>query len=432
VIASAKQTLKGALVAVAFSERTFTVICRALGPTLSGRLCALFIARHEGTLPACLCIDRDVFRKDIAQLRVRTDRSWPSITQQLVYLFEQAWVPHFFFKQTAFQAELPRVPPKAMRQAERFAASFLRSARRRHGIAAMLSGSVDYAPDEFLRRAGQREGIPFLALCKEHAVTDYGHRSFAASLTGFRFEGDGVAVFGPRSVDILADEGVFPPEQVWVTGMPRLDEWVDAEVSERRDVALLFTFANDWQHGSAAFPEVLRTFAAAAEAARGEGLRFVVKCRDPYEEILVRDMVARVDAPLEVTSHTPVPELLRRAFVAIGFCSLALTEALLSPAVVASIRFGACSNDVDAQFDEHDERLADVVRFPHSAPELSEIIRAAMHTELSPADVAARRAIIEEMFCAPARTYSARVDAFVDAGIAGTVSQGEPAVPVSG
>ncbi len=146
----------------------------------------------------------------------------------------------------------------------------------------------------------------------------------------------------------------------------------------------------------------------------------------------MREMVARSGAPLEVTSETPVPELLRRAFVAVGFCTLALTEALLSPAEVVAVRFGACTNDVDAQFDEADGSVGRVVRFARSAQEVTDIVRRAVGSELSPEDVAARRALIEEMFCEPTPTYSARVDAFVDAAIAGTVSAGQPAARASG
>jgi hypothetical protein len=429
VIGTALRRVKRRLAPLVFSERPFAVVCRVLGPSLSGRLCARFIVPAAGAAPACLCIDRDVFGKDIVQLRARTPRAWPSVTQHLVYLFEQAWVPHHFFQQTAFQKELAKVPPKAIERAERFAVSLLREARRRHAVGAVLSGSVDYAPDEFLRRAAQREGMPFLALCKEHAVTDYGHRSFAASLQGFTFEGDGVAVFGPRSRDILADEDVFPPEQVWITGMPRLDEWVDLALPEHRDVAVLFSFAIDWQHGSATFPEVLAAFAEAARRAQDSGPRFVVKCRDPYEEVTVRAMVAASGAPLEVTSATPVPELLRRAFAAVGFCTLALTEALLSPAAVMSVRFGACGNDIDAQFDDRDEGLQRVVCFPRSAEELTQGVLDAAAAEVPADALAARRAIVHELFCEPRPTYSALVDEFVADAIAQSLSGSRARAP---
>jgi len=392
--------------------------CRLLGPTLAGRLCARFIVADPGSGPACLCISRDVFSKDIDQLRVRTDRAWPHVSQALLYLCEQAWLPSSYFRQGAFQDELPGLSSAAVAKTERFAVSFLRSAQARHAIGAVMSGSIDYAQDEWIRRAAQRSGIPFLALCKEHAITDYGYRVFAASLSGYRYHGDGVAVFGPRSRDILGDESVFPPERVWITGPPRLDEWCDLLPAPRRDIAVLFSFSNDYQDGSASWPDVLAAFAAAAAASTQQGLRFVVKCRDPYEEEAVQQFVTASGAPVEVISFTPLPDLLRRAFAAVGFCSLAIVEALLSPATVISPRFGACQNDVDAQFDDRDEALGALVRFPASPDALTDEVLRAASAGIAPEEADARLAVLHAVFCAPAPTYSALVDRFVDEQIA--------------
>jgi len=422
--------LKRRLAPLIFSEAVVRRVCHVLGPSASGRLCARFIVPDAGSRwPACLCIDRDVFGKDIRQLRERTDRAWPSVTQNLLYLCERGWLPASYFRQTAFQTELPLLPAKAVRKVERFADSFLRAAVERHDIGAVMSGSVDYASDEFVRRAAQRIGIPFLALCKEHAVTDYGYRVFAASLTGFRFHGDGVAVFGPRSRDILGDEGVFPPEDIWITGSPRLDEWWDDVPPQPRDRAVLFSFSNDYQDGSATFPDVLAAFLAAAETCTTPGVEFVVKCRDRYEAAKVQDMVRGLHGRAAVISETPVPQLLRRSFAAVGFCSLAIAEALLSPATVISPRFGTCRNDVDAQLDDGDERLRALVRFPRSPQELTAAVCEAARAEVPVAELEARVDIVQDMFCEPWPTYSALVDEFVASAItsAGGVRATAPA-----
>jgi hypothetical protein len=329
-----------------FSELAFGVLGRVLGPRASGRLCARFIDR-DGATPAtsaCLCINRDVFMKDISQLRARTERPWPVVNQHLIFLFEQAWVPRWYFKQTEFQAALQRLSPRAIDRAECFATSFLRSARARCGVAAVITGNVDYAPDEFLRRAAKLEGLPFLVLLKEHAITDYGYREFAKSLAGFRYEGDGVAVFGDRTADMLVEETICPPERIAVTGPPRLDEWIDIEPAPELDLAVLFSFSRLYQEGAETFPEVLEAFAVAAHQAQGSAGRFVVKCRDPYEETVVREMASAYGQVLEITSDALVPDLLRRATVTVGYSSLAMLEALLSWGTVVSPRFGACTN----------------------------------------------------------------------------------------
>jgi hypothetical protein len=421
---------------VAFSEQAFAVVCRLIGPRAAGWLCALFVRPGGGTEgPACLCIDRDIFSKDIAQLRARTTRPWPSLTQQLVFLCEAAWLPRSYFRQTEYQAALPTLPAAAVDKAERFAVSLLRAARARHGVGAVITGNVDYAPDEFLRRAAQKEGMPFLVLLKEHAVTDYGHREFAKALAGYRYHGDAVAVFGKRTAVMLLEESVCEAEQISITGPPRLDEWIEIEPAPERDLAVLFSFSRKYQEGAETFEDVLDAFIAAA-ASRTIGTEFVVKCRDPYEEAVVAEMVARRGAPVVVTSTALVPALLRRANVVVGFSSLAMIEALLSWGVLISPRFGTCSNDQDAQFDDRDTTLNRLVRFVGSAQELTDAIIAAVAGETAPPEHAARRVVVQRMFCEPAPTFSARVDAFVGDAIAkaanaahGDMTGGRPAVP---
>jgi hypothetical protein len=429
---SAARLLKRRITGFLFSEGPFRIAGRMLGPSVMARVCVRFIEPDEGAgAPSCLCINRDVFGKDIHQLRARTARAWPAVNQHLLYLCQLAWLPRAFFRQTAFQADLPGLSPRAVVRAERFAQAFVRRARARHGVAAILTANVDYAPDEFVRRAAQRDGMPFLVLHKEHANTDYGHRAFAASLTGYRFHGDAVAVFGPRTKTILVDEGVCPPEQIVVTGPPRFDEWVDLPTTAPRDLAVLFAFSRDDQEGSASFPDVLAAFVAAAEACGADGSRFVVKCRDPYEEAVVTAMAARYGARVSVTSATPVPELLHRAFAAVGFCSLAVTEALLSRATVISPRFGHCQNAIDAQLDDTEPGVRDAVRFPPSARELTDAVVQAAGAELSAEALRARERVVHDFFCAPGPTYSALVDAFVRDGIAGRRDGAVPGVPAA-
>ena len=118
-----------------FSEPVFAVVWRLAGPVAAGRFCARFIEPDPvgGRGEPCLCIDRDVFRKDITQLRLRTARPWPAIKQQVIFLCLQAWLPRRFFVQARFQDVLPTLPPAAVDKAARFAASFVRQARARHG-----------------------------------------------------------------------------------------------------------------------------------------------------------------------------------------------------------------------------------------------------------------------------------------------------------
>jgi hypothetical protein len=403
-----------------FSEPVFAVVWRIAGPVAAGRFCARFVEPDAGggAGEPCLCIDRDVFRKDITQLRLRTDRPWPAIKQQVLFLCLQAWLPRRFFVQARFQDVLPSLPSDAVDKAERFGTSFIRAVRARHGIAAIMTANVDYSTDEFLRRPAQREGIPFLALRKEHANSDAGQRRLArTTLTGYRFNGDGVAVLGPRTKALLVEQDVCPPDRIWVTGLPRLDEWLDVERRANPDTAVLFAFSREDRTGSQSFPAALAAFAAAARA-RADGTTWVVKCRDHYEEADVRAMVGGDIEGVEITSSREVPEVLSRAFLAVGYSSLAITEALMSRATVVSPRFGACINEDDIQFDDEDPQLRRQVCFPRSEQELAEELLRAPVAGVGDDAVDERREILEGFFCAPQPSFSALVDGFVADAIA--------------
>jgi hypothetical protein len=318
-----------------------------------------------------------------------------------------AWLPPGFMNQTTFQSYQAANELPLARHAAAFCTELVDWAKTRLGIQAVVSSNVDYAPDEYLRVACRRLGLPFAVILKEHPNSDYGEDKFRASVRGFRFTGDLVAVFGRRSRDLLVAEGVASPDQVVVTGPPRFDEWIDLRrTPQRRDTAVLFAFSRSDQEGSATFPDVLERFVRVASTGAATANRFVVKCRDRFEQATVERLLGDRGAGVTVTSEESVAALLSRSVAAVGFSSLALTEALLSDTNILSVRFGTCTNDQDGQFDDRDARLRAVIGFVRGPQELEFALRKATPRESR----AERDAILEDWFCCPTASYSASLE----------------------
>jgi hypothetical protein len=400
------------------SEALFPRVCRLLGPTLSGWLCSFRVDCPVSPLVTgerYLFVARDVAYKDLDELRVRSSGEWFSYAQSFLHLALRAWLPRDFFVQLEFQERLQNDQSLDVVRPLKFATSLLRSLVRRHGIAAILSSNVDYAQDEFLRRAGKALGLPFFVLLKEHVNTSYGMSVWSKEYerTGYRFEGDGVAVFGQSTRDILIRNGVLSGERISVTGPPRFDAWRDVEPSGATDVLVLCAFSHPHQEGASSFPAVVSAFSAAAASAgaAGSGSRFVVKCRDHYEIARVAKMLPAVHR-LELVSDVSISSLFLRARLVVGFGSLALVEALFSGAAIATPRFGSCTNDQDVQFDESDPLVSKVVCFLRTESDLQALVADFASGLRRPLGTDAdRRQLITKFFCEPAPTYSALLDA---------------------
>lgn len=416
-----------------FSQAVFSRACRALGPVLAGRLCAWFARppARSGPGPTYLFIARDVAYKDIEQLRLHSRGTWISFSQSLLFQAQLAWLPSDFFAQLEFQERLRSDPTIRSEPSLRFALALMCALRTRYGIDAVLSSNVDYAQDEFVRQACRQLGIPFVVLLKEHVNTAYGERVWSEEYmrTGYRYEGDAVAVFGPRTREILIAHDVCAPDVIHVTGPPRFDAWATAPQPATVDTVVLCAFSHPGQEGAAAFPEVLRAFVALVPTR--PDLVFVVKCRDHYEVDRVVGMLGEVvPHGLTVTHEVPMSSLLSRAVLVAGFGSLALVEALYSPAEVVSIRFGGCTDDEDVQFDERESEVARIVRFAHSAPGLGAMVRTVAAAPVHP-EHDDRIALLHRFFCAPQPSHSAALDVALESSVLG-LSRRSPAPQATG
>src|SRR5690606_7648387 len=113
---------------------------------------------------------------------------------------------------------------------ERFGIGLLREAQKVMQVDAVAAANIDYWQDEALKLGCRRLGIPFLVLCRENYTIPWTvpwmHDHLEKS--GFRFEGQGLAVFSQATKDAFAP-GFDNADDIWITGAPRYDRWMHLE-----------------------------------------------------------------------------------------------------------------------------------------------------------------------------------------------------------
>ncbi len=407
--------------------RILGAVARLVGPSVAADLAASYISDEGGGAgpPVVLCIERLLFDKDIAELRRRGSVRYLTVSSAIVGRLQAAWVPKEMRQQTYHLTYGGGRYDRARRLTDRFALDFVRLAVRRHDVGAIMSANIDYWQDESLRRACGRLGVPFLVLLKENhtipgslATTVARHRR-----AGLRFSGP-VAVFGERTREVLEASGACPPDRVWLTGAPRLAPWHDMELPApaRRDAVVLLSYASPRYRSPETFRAAAAELVEASPALVARGLEPIIKCKNAEDAANVERLLAAI-APaghaVTVKVTEPLPPLLARARLVLGFNSLALLESLLTRAVIAVPAWGDAVWPRDRlMIDTTDLEARRLFRILEESNGWRELLRraegdadtAAIDDELG----RARRRFLRRFFHVPEESDSvALVDAFV-------------------
>jgi len=344
--------------------------------------------------PTVLCLDRALFRKDLTEMRKRSDLNLVPISVAKIKKPQEAWVPPRWRRQTYITHDLDHDIARFRGGLLAFGRHFLETAQRTHPIDAVLAANADYWQDEALRLACRALGIPFLVLSREN----YGiakardmvierHRD-----ARFRYDGAGIAVASGTCVKWYEDVGSAAGARVEATGWPRYDAWLDVKPlpPEQRVFVTLFSYAAPLYWAQQNFKEVLETFVDAAIDYRRRNpdgpYRFVVKMKKPNEADIHYEACPRLrDAPVELTEAIGLPELAPASRILIGFNTLALLEALLGGGAVVIPSWADADRAPEQCLMHRDVPLdSQVAYFPTSAADYKALLDRAVKDALPP------------------------------------------------
>jgi hypothetical protein len=403
-------------------ERLATALVRFGGPQLAARLTLWSTDWGDSVAgaPGVICLMRDLFSKDVEQLRLRGTYNYVCVLGGLTRL-QAPFFPAAMRVQTSYQSYAGPERVKAEAFATAYAAEVLRLIARRKRITAVMSANVDYWQDLGFKLVCREQGIPFLALSREHPVIP---QALAATIEWYRdnhfvFEGDAVAVAGQASVESLVANGsMIDRAKVVVTGLPRMDAWRDVDTAipmEKRRTVTLLSFTEGY-YADDTFVAVLGSFVEAARSLSARQFRFVVKCKnyEDYREVKAR-LPDRPPANVALVYDEPLFKVLPRSRLVIGFNSLAMAEAALSRAPLCVPFYEQCSRDrTELMFHPDEPMHRKAIMFPASPAELIGCIQQHCHgsPDLLDADIA--RLIASEFFhWPPDSTITESVERFI-------------------
>ncbi|WP_411037714.1 hypothetical protein, partial [Shinella sp. BYT-45] len=235
--------------------------------------------------------------------------------------------------------------------------------------------------------------------------------------TGFRYEGDSIAVFGDATRRIFIESGACTQDQVTVVGPPRLDIWRDIDVDGiERDTIVLLSYRDPDYRAPNSFKQVLRLFLEAAARHAGGGVRFVVKAKNLADTDEIRAAAGSLARFVEIDHQVALTSLLPRARLVVGFNSLSVLEAQFCRGRTAVPYWGdAMRPPEELIFDPHDPVVAKVIDFPSSPDAFNALLDDAAGRDLQSASSAEdRHAVIRRVFHMPsAGSCSKEVERYV-------------------
>ena len=404
------------------SGRVLRTLARLGGPRMAAAAIAWLTSRHawpSGALTVLWSV-RPHFRKDIDELAARTDMAFVPLSKTYVQMVLEAWVPWEMRRQVHFQAARGPRAERARRLSTAFARALLLRLRRKRRIDAVLTANINYWQDDALCRACRELGIPFLVLSREQPLSPVA-ADWIRLLNGlhrFRFEGDGVAVFGRQTRDALTESGACTEDQVWITGAPRFDRWRDIRFDGVvQDTVTLMSYGEQTYFAPQNYREAVAACGRASRQAAAEcGVRFILKCKNEFNIELAGRILADVPGHRVVLDmHASLYELFPRSRIVAGFNSFSLIEALLGAAPVVVPNWGDSRRPTEELvFDPDDESLRGAVAFATSAEDFEARIAAVVARPPGPVDSAQRRRIVGR-YChfSEGETASAAVARFI-------------------
>lgn len=389
--------------------------------------------------PTVLCLERALFRKDLAEMRRRCDLNLVTISVSKLKRPQEAWIPPRRRRQTYITHDLEHDIAWAQSGIAEFGRHFLAAAQRVHPIDAVLTANTDYWQDEALKRSCPEFGIPFIVLSRENFGIPKARQTLREIYHNahFRYDGAGVAVASATCKKCLVDLKFAPKARIEATGWPRFDAWLDVKPlpPEERTFVTLLSYAAPLYWAQQNFKEVLEIFVEAAIRYRQRNpdgpYRFVVKMKKPNEGDMHYEVCPRLrDAPVELTESIPLPEIAPRSRILIGFNTLALLEALLGGGAVLIPCWSDAARTRDQSLMHCDDELdAKVAYFPNSAEEFTDLLHRAIDDQLPP------KGSIEQCYerfsrqslLVPGVSASAMVEKFIRARIDDAASVTPPA-----
>lgn len=365
--------------------------------------------------PAILCLNCDQFNRDLSELKPRGNRYQYLLVPARSLAEAQTWIPLPMRIQSSYvNFQGPKVDAMWERSRQH-AIQVIEEARSRANVVAVMAANWDYWDEEGMRLACDAIGMPFLVLLRESYLNTYGYQENKDYFDQWiRIpQPRALAMASPATVDLFERLKLFPGVPMVATGWPRFDVWHRPTPAMLDRPVVLMSYFKGYaaeQH----FLDMMVTFDDVAR--QHPTVPFVVKAKHGSEQERLSQFSRDRGLSVPVIDILNLPSLLCNARAVVGFNSMVMFEALLSPAHLILPYWGETAQDPDNLAPSPaDTRIRDHVTFAMSEKELRETLTAAIAGRLPPVDMRVRPTVFSKYFTfGGGRTNLDRVEDFID------------------
>ncbi len=367
--------------------------------------------------PTVLCISRDYFSKDIAELRKRTDINYPSILGGYSR-FQKYWFPKKMLIQTFYQNYKGNDKDVAINKSIKYARYILEKVNKVQKVDAIMSANFDYWQDIGFKHVCKKLGIPFLVLSREHVTIPASFELVTKwyKESSYKFNGTAIAVGGDSTAKIFDKCSILNKSDVWVTGLPRLDIWneIKTDISlKKRPYITLLTFTEGYLADNS-FKEIVKLFAI--ESLKYNNIEFIVKCKNYDDKIAVLKILEHNDtSKLSFVYDIPLYDILPKSRLVINYNSLAIVEAVIARCKVVVPHWGECKQvEKNMMCNPNDPLIKDIISFVNKPEEFSNMIRESFEGKHQILDDKSINNFVNKYFYVPQEsTISKKVEEFI-------------------
>lgn len=385
-------------------------MARLLGPRrcgrLTGRLLLPFVSKDKINV---LAVSREMLAKDTEQIENRTDINFIPWRSAHLGRLIACWTPKECQIQTNF------IPDESYRNHICWAngVTLLKELfavlEQKAPVPVAVTANVDYWQEEPLRRFCTETGVQHLVIDRENHIVqeyrDFMRREYDG--TAFRFQGH-AAVFSDHMKDLLVETSGCSPDQVTVTGAPRMDVWLDDRPSVERDTVTFLSFRTSLL--STMNDEGIKIF---IDVARNHPeLQFVIKCKEgrgDYDHM--KKLLTDCNAPANVRpeQYINMRDLLDRSKLITGFNTISLAEALLTDVKIVIPSWEVTADTLHmAAMNPDDPELAKEILFARTKEQFTEQLEQALSSEAVVDREARLKLVNRYMMFTPGETASER------------------------
>lgn len=358
-----------------------------------------------------LCLDRLHFSRDVDLLRKHCpDYAWFKAPEDYLGALQNPFIPKKYQNQTQFveaKADLPQDPYNISQD---LAAEILSILSKRYKIAAVMNANVDYWQSEGTRRATQAMDIPFVVLCREVQTIPMTYNRALKHYAQYPFEynGNAVAVHNQRTVEFIRDAGFCNDSQVvTVTGPPRLDRWLDVVnaadpiAPDNQKYITLLSFFSGYLDQNLFFETVQILAETSQNPDYKSRYKFKVKCKGKTDRKQILEALAdkKIDVSnLEFTHEADLLPVFLESKIVIGYNSLAMIEAVLSPAQSIVPFWGDNVTKAENNNITPGDRSSKVIQFATTQDMMREQIQRALADDIQPIALDDKVAFVQNYF----------------------------------